>query len=113
MTKVMRLHENYKKSLLEEAERFEFPQIIEILQRGEANALLLNGADEAVLIVDLLIFMRQRLELRYPYYDEDESHFNPMHDDLIDNFVGGLWQKVLSTLKADFGVLWPSERNTA
>lgn len=113
MTKFMRLHENYKKSLLEEAERFEFPQIIEILQRGKADALLLKDADEAVLMVDLLIFMRQRLELRYPYYDEEEPNYNPMHDDVIDNFVGGLWQKVLSSLKADFGVLWPSERNTA
>lgn len=108
--KSMRLHEESKAELLEEANSFGFYQLVEMLQRGKANALLLDGPEEAALIVDLLIFMRQRLELQYPFFDEDDDRFNPLHEDYVSDFVSGLWQKTLSSLKADFDVLWPSER---
>ena len=110
--KSMRIYEESKAELLAEAKTFGFPQLVSILERGKKNALVLN-ADEAVLIVDLLIFMRSRLELQYPYFDEDNPNYNPEHDIMVDDFVGSMLQKTLSTLKADFDVLLPGERNSA
>jgi len=111
--KSMRIGETAKLRLLNEAKTFNFPQLIEILERGKANALLLKGVDEATLIVDLLIFMLNRIDLQYPYQDEEHPFYNPQHEDILDDFMGGMWQKTLSTLKADFGVLWPGERKAA
>lgn len=111
--KTMRIHELAKAEFLAEATSSGFPQIVDILSRGPEDALVLKSSDEAVLIVDLLIYMKNRMELKYPYHDEEHPCFNPVHEDIVDNFIQTTWQKTLSTLKTEFDVLWPGERKAA
>ena len=109
----MFINEENKAKFLLEAQTYSFPQLLEIFNRGQSDQLILNGKEEAILIVDLLIFMRNKIELQYPYHDEEHSHYSPLHDDVFSDFQMGIWYKVLSSLKTKFDVLLPRERTAA
>ncbi|MGF1461792.1 MAG: hypothetical protein ACFB2Z_01230 [Maricaulaceae bacterium] len=100
----------FKTLLRDEALRNQFPQLIEILHRGNEGELVLRDAEEAYRISDLLIFIRQRVLLQHPYDDDETAFYNEDHEDAAHEFEMGIWVKVLSNLKTYFGVPFPGER---
>jgi len=99
-----------KAELYAEAKAANTLHLMTILKRGLDDTLVLDTDIEANHVVDLLIYIKNRVFLQNPYWDDTKSPYDETHEDNVHEFQMGIWIKVLSELKSEMNIPFPGER---
>lgn len=96
--------ESVKSSLKKIAIERDYPVANEILARGSENELTLTSATEAQIIVNIARVEMLNVSLTYPYWDEDDANFDPLHESAFQDVQMELFEKVVMYISQEFKV---------
>ena len=88
------LHQDIKTTLLDFSVERGYYKIAEVLSRGDVAEVKLRGPEEAVELGQLAEAYRFDTKLKFPYFDDEDENFNPLHDEKFDFANGVVVMKV-------------------
>lgn len=93
-----------KLELLSIAKDQQYQQVIEILERGSDEELIINDLIEAQAIVDTARAKLLDVQLKYPYWDDQLPNYNEDHEEIFQDFQMGVFEKTVSYISQEFDV---------
>ncbi len=98
MNKIIIFPSILKLQLKEIAIKREYPIVSKILDRGGPEELVINSQAEAQALVNVARIEMLEASLRYPFWDEDQSNYDPKHEELFQDVQMGIFEKTVSYL---------------
>lgn len=81
-----------------------YEQVIEILNRGESDELVINSIEEAQAVVDTARIKLLDTQLKYPFWDDSMENYSEAHEEAFQEVQMGIFEKTVSYIRQEFDV---------
>ncbi|MBF6649999.1 hypothetical protein [Methylobacter sp. BlB1] len=93
MSTIIPFPASLKNTMKQIAMERKYPVVIEVLNRGTEEELILNSQTEAQALIDVARIEMLNASLKYPFWDEDSAKYDRAHEDAFQEIQMGLFEK--------------------
>ncbi|WKJ91434.1 hypothetical protein QZJ86_04690 [Methylomonas montana] len=105
MSKIVPFPSILKLQLKKIAEERGYPVVSAVVERGEAEELVLNSEDEAQALVNVARIEMLDASLKYPFWNDDLPNYDPKHEDAFQDIQMGIFEKTVMYLSQEFKIV--------
>lgn len=82
-----------------------YPIVIEIVERGDKEVLILTSQAEAQMIIDVARIEILDAALKYPFWDDDSPRYDKFHEDAFQDVQMGFFEKIIMYIGQEYEVV--------
>lgn len=94
MSTIIPFPASLKNTMKQIAMERKYPVVIEVLDRGTEEELILNSQTETQALIDVARIEMLNASLKYPFWDEDSARYDKAREDAFQEIQMGLFPQV-------------------